>query len=59
MAKETQIKNEVKRIKSDQIFVPQKSNLFAPELVGLAVLVASSVMRAFANTYEQVLEKYT
>lgn len=43
----------------DQQLIPTLGVLFAPELVGLAVLVASSVMRAFANTYEQVLEKYT
>ena len=38
LAKETQIKNEVKRIKSDQIFVPQKSKICLQPRINLSKL---------------------
>jgi len=38
--------------------MPTLGALFAPELAGLAVLIASGVMRALAEMYEQVLDRY-
>lgn len=42
----------------DLELMPTLGALFVPELAGLAVLVASGVMRALADMYEQVLDRY-